>query len=195
MMSEIHAPLVVLETSRLILRPMSDIDAPLIVKWRNSKHVASMSLRSREANLTVQEHLAWLSKTRGERVDYLIELKEGHQPIGSLSWVWHQLCESHLCAESGKYIGEPLALGKGYASEAAIRWVQYAFEDIGLDCLIAITRLDNAPNIRLNQNLGFMVQSWPEQLERSSDDWVFMSLKKQEWIQMRKLSKGNEHAV
>jgi len=195
MISEVHAPLLVLETPRLILRPMSDIDSPLIVKWRNSKHVSSMSICSRQANLTVKEHLAWFSRTRSQRVDYLIELKEGHRPIGSLSWVWHELFESHLCAESGKYIGEPSVLGKGYASEAALRWVQYAFEDVGLDCLFAITRSDNTPNIKLNEKIGFVVRPWPEQIKRFSHDWIFMSLKKQEWIPMRKLSKRNDHAV
>ena len=195
MMSELRAPLVVLETPRLILRPMSDSDAPLVVKWRNSQHVASMSLRSRQASLTIEQHLAWFSRTRSERVDYVIELKEGLQPIGSLSWVWHELSKSQLCAESGKYIGEPSALGKGYASEAATRWVQYGFEDVGIDFLIAISRFDNTPNIRLYEKIGFVVRPWPEQLERSSDNWVFMSLKKHEWIQMQKLSTGSEHAV
>ena len=195
MSNKIHAPLVVLETPRLFLRPMSDSDGPLVVKWRNSEHVASMSVRSRQANLTVEEHQAWFSRSRSERVDYVIELRDGLQPIGSLSWVWHKLSDATLCAESGKYIGDPLALGKGYATEAAIRWVQYAFQDVGIDFLIAITRFDNTPNIKLNEKIGFVVRPWPEQLERTSDNWVFMSLKKQEWLQMRKLGKGNDHAI
>lgn len=179
-------PLIVLETHRLILRPMSETDASLIVQWRNSQRIASISKLSSQAGLTVEQHLAWFSRTRTERVDYVIVQKEGLQLIGSLSWSWHEHYGSQLCAEMGKYIGEASALGKGYATEATILWLQYAFQDIGIDVVFAITRFDNLPNIKLNMKLGFEVQPWPSQLKRVSDDWVFMNLTKDQWCSLQK---------
>jgi RimJ/RimL family protein N-acetyltransferase len=43
----------------------------------------------------------------------------------------------------------------GYASESARAVLEYAFDDLGLDRIIAMADPDNAPSVRLLENLGF----------------------------------------
>ena len=195
MVSKIYDACTEIKTSRLVLRPMSEADAPLVVRWRNAQHIASMSIKSVQANLTVKEHLDWFSRTREQRIDYIIELKESLHPIGGLSWVWHQFPDSRPFLEMGKYIGDPSALGKGYAIEATASWLDYAFIKIGVDDLIAITRRDNLPNIKLNRKLGFSVESWPSYFKQMPDDWIFMSLTKAKWLQSQNLNLDRKDAV
>ncbi|MFM7010082.1 MAG: GNAT family N-acetyltransferase, partial [Betaproteobacteria bacterium] len=137
----------VLDTPRLLLRPMTEGDTQTVVNWRNSEHVASMSMKGTNAILTADEHLSWFSKSRGERFDYIIEIKGANIPIGSISLTRCNYPGQKDCWELGKYIGDKSALGKGYATEAALRWVKYAFEDIKIAFIIARTRHDNIANI------------------------------------------------
>lgn len=115
-------PLHRLETERLILRPMSEVDARVIVGWRNSEHIATMSIQASNGNLTVEGQLHWFRNSRSSRVDYVIETKDDAQPIGSVSLTWRQMPACVRCGEIGKYIGDPAAFGKGFASEAVARW-------------------------------------------------------------------------
>ena len=167
-----------LMTPRLILRPMDRSDEVQVVEWRNSQHIASMSIQTFHSRLTIDDHRQWFSNSRSNRLDYIIELRDEKLPIGSLSFSWKELSDCQRCAELGKYIGDLTRLGKGYASEATARWLKYGFEDIGLSCVIARTRATNAANIKVNRRLGFAEEPWPEHFGDQSPDWIFMRLKK-----------------
>ena len=175
-----------LTTARLILRPMNQSDELQVVEWRNSQHVASMSIETSNACLTIHDHRRWFSKSRATRLDYIIELRDEKRPIGSLSFSWKELSDCRRCAELGKYIGDLASLGKGYASEATARWLQYGFEEIGLSCVIARTRATNVANIKVNKRLGFAEERWPVSLGDQSPDWLFMRLKKVDWQDAQK---------
>lgn len=172
-----------LETERLILRPMLEDDAHQVVSWRNSKHVSSMSIVTSKQTVSIEEHLSWFKKTRNSRIDYIVELKEKKIAIGSVNLTICKLSNFGKCYELGKYIGEQSALGKGYAFEAAKRWVYYAFESLATDCLISKTRSDNEANIKINKRLGFSVDVFPEELGLLPDGFVFMRLTKEQWEQ------------
>lgn len=156
-------------------------DAPLIVRWRNLPHVASMSDESHTAHLTVQKHCEWFLNTRDKRYDYVIIEKEREQPIGSVSLVRRGLVQWKEVAESGRYIGETSALRKGFAMEAAQCWIEFAFEKLGFDCVFAKTRKTNLPNIKINHKLGFVSRPWPDKLPDPGEEWLFMLLTKQKW--------------
>lgn len=150
-------PLPVLETSRLRLRPMTSHDAHIVVKWRNMPHVADMSATTRHHDLTIAEHLVWFSSTREDRIDYILELKDTSTPIGSLSFSFEPLRHGRWAGVSGRYIGEPGQLGKGYAYEAAQAWLSFGFDTLQFDLIKAVTRSDNLANIAINEKLGFEI--------------------------------------
>lgn len=171
----------VMDTERLRLRPMTEADSSLVVSWRNSGHIAAVNAQMREKRLTEEEHLVWFQETRSDRVDYIIEVKENNQPIGSLSFVWQRFPRRGLCAELGKYIGDASHLGKGYAVEAASCWLSYAFEEVGVKCVFARTRSDNVSNLRVNQKLGFRERPWPRYLNRPPGEWTLMLMSDRDW--------------
>ena len=45
--------------------------------------------------------------------------------------------------------------GKGYATEVCSRLISFGFEELGFDCIQALSHPDNLPSIRLLSSLGF----------------------------------------
>lgn len=187
-MEKLTAALPVLETPRLLLRPMTVQDAPDVVRWRNAPHVATMS-RASTAELTMEEHLEWFEATRNERLDYIIIEKGSCQAIGSVSFTRLSLPQCERGAELGKYLGESSALGRGYGVEAAQRWLRFGFEILQLDCVIARTKETNAPNISVNERLGFKLARWPGSFGAPEQGMLFMLLDCQQWSEVHQSGK------
>lgn len=165
-----------LRTSRLLLRPMSEADTDLVVRWRNAEHIAKMSRETTQGSLTERQHLEWFRRSRNLRVDYVIIRKEMEQPIGSVSFTYLVLHDFSNCGELGKYIGEASALGQGFASEATREWLKFGFEKLNFDCIVSRTRAINRANIRLNEKLGFQIQPFPNELKPVESGWLFMQI-------------------
>ena len=171
----------IIETKRLILRPMTEHDAALVVKWRNNPHVSSMNLQATK-KLTIEDHLAWFNSSRQNRVDYIIVIKSNKKPIGSVSMYWPSSIGLQNSGESGRYIGDIEELGKGYATEAAEAWIDFAFTKLFLNSVVARTHISNIPNQRINQKLGFKRESFPEGFRECENDWMLMKLEKSQWL-------------
>lgn len=167
----------VLFTDRLILRPMAVADATRVVQWRNGNHVAEFSKSKDE--ITILSHLDWFRATRSDRIDYIVLIKENLQPIGSFSYKRHEALDGNRSAEMGKYIGEHAALGKGYAKDGIGAWIEFGFNFCQFDIIVALTRSDNAPNIRINKSMGFLVER--DYIEFDIQ-WVFMVLNRSTWL-------------
>ena len=166
----------VLTTDRLVLRPMQEDDAGRVVAWRNSPHVSDVS--STQRRFDEATHREWFRSTRAERTDYVVCTKEGMNPIGSFSFKRHLQEADSRVAEMGKYIGEKSALGKGYAKEAGLAWVRFGFEYFHFAVIVAVTRGDNAANIRVNESLGFHLAE--EKVDRGVR-WIKMELTRAQW--------------
>jgi RimJ/RimL family protein N-acetyltransferase len=185
----------VLETERLVLRPMLKQDAELVVEWRNAPHVQNMSLLNTARTLTLAEHLAWFEASRSKRIDYII-CEKSLGPIGSISFCERILAGYGVSAESGKYIGDSRALGKGYATEATAVWLDFGFSALGLDTVIARTRSTNMANIKINQKFGFSVEEFPQEiLPQEPAKWIFMQLKKEESLRYLAVSANSRGAT
>lgn len=168
----------VLVTPRLRLRPMDPVDLSNVVRWRNAPHVAKSTALSTDGELTLERCREWFATTRHERLDYIIELRDGGKPIGSVSMRWLEIAGFGRCGESGRYIGEPDALGHGYATEAAAAWLNHVFETFPIDCIVARTRTSNLANIRINDRLGLRAIAWPGQFGPADKEWQFMCLER-----------------
>lgn len=171
----------VLKSDRLFLRPMSPEDAEIIVRWRNSKHVASASRLSVAVKLSLKQHRKWFTRTRNDRIDYIIILTEDNQPIGSLSFTWRKIPGLDRCAELGKFIGEKKALGQGFATEATRLWLNYGFTKLKLESVIARTNINNLANIKINQKMGFTIRPLPKAFGETSNEWICMQLTRLQW--------------
>lgn len=183
----------ILESERLILRPMIVDDAEMVVAWRNSDMVSSVSHKESKSTITVGDHLKWFQSTRDMRQDYIMVVKETDYPIGNLSFSSLKLPDRGSVVELGKYIGEASALGKKYASEATVRWLEYGFVDCDYGAVVARTLKTNSINIRINEKSGFKIQPWPIDLTNWSDEWIFMEILKQDWLQNKMTETSNEN--
>lgn len=81
---------------------------------------------------------------------WAVELKESGDFVG-----WFMLMKKrHVVPELG-YMIVRRHWGKGYASEAARRLVEFGVRDLKLPAMIATTTQDNAPSKRVLEKLGF----------------------------------------
>ena len=57
--------------------------------------------------------------------------------------------------EQGRYIGNADYLGKGYAKEAALEWLNFGFNYLKLDKIVSIHKKENLIPQKINLNIGF----------------------------------------
>jgi len=155
------APIPVLTTERLVLRPMTQADIEPL--WPALKDEANMKYWSRGPIDTLEEaraYLQWNIKSEGVSCFTLAPLTEPDQALG---WVVLMHRKSGV-AEIG-YLLHPEAHGQGYAREAVETIIKYGFENLEYRRIYADVDPDNAPSIRLLEVLGFefegrMRESW-----------------------------------
>lgn len=121
-----------LETGRLLLRPFVLSDAADIQRLAGDKAVADTTLRIPHP---YKDGMAeeWIGTHRklfneGKAVYFAINLKESGRLIGGVGL---ELNPVHEHAELGYWIAKD-HWGRGFATEAAQRILDYAFDDLGL---------------------------------------------------------------
>ena len=161
------------------LRLSEEEDIPMIVRWRNKDRVR-MNHVYREA-FTEEGQKAWKEKNidTGKAVQFIIceNRKDRHipRPIGVVHF--HGIDNTEKSAEYGIYIGEEDALGKGYASEAAVLAMEYAKESLSLKKVILRAFASNTPAIRSYSHAGFVkTEDVPQVLcsDGQKDDMIIM---------------------
>ena len=140
-----------------------------------------MMAANRASQLTIEEHLEWFDRTRENRIDYVMQLRSDGRTIGTVSLDFDVCPTQSRCAESGRILGELDLQGRGYSKEAAVRWMDFAFSHILLDCVFARIRADNAANLAIGTALGFARSPWPKWLEHPKGSWIFSVLTKKDW--------------
>src|SRR4051794_27605582 len=140
-------------TARLVLRPFRSADLkPLHAMWSQpevGRWVGGTHARMEESAEELGEHLHhqrrhgfafWAVEERetGALIGEVgLMLFEGRGPEVEIGW-----CIAHE------------AWGRGYAVEAARRWLEVGFEDLGLDRIIAVVLPENERSRRVCGRLG-----------------------------------------
>jgi len=169
----------ILENDRIILRPTVIEDADLIVKWRSDPEISKWVFSKPP---TKEEHLEWFYELKPNRLDYVICLKDSRIggflstciqkeiPIGTVNY------KNINCSyvETGKILGDRSQRGKGLAREAFTLWLKYGFEQLGFECIYARTKIANKRNIKLNIQIGFVIE------KVTDDDILVMSIRKKD---------------
>ena len=149
----------IIETERLILRPLTAGDAKAIFEgWARDKDVARFMRWNIHKN--IDETLEWLvgeeaAVTGEDTYSWGFLLKENQRLIGSGGLIYskkHQMYE----------IGYALARncwGKGLATEAARRIVEFAKDELHVKQLFATHAVDNAASGRVIEKIGFTYQN------------------------------------
>ncbi len=94
----------------------------------------------------------------------------------------------NLTAELGLMLTEAEFRGKGYATEAAKRLLDHAFEDLGLRRVSCRVMAGNAPSFSLVERLGFRPEGVQKSYQRRGDRFLDMhhfAMLKEEWFLQR----------
>ncbi len=147
----------VLEGEKVRLRPTTDADVPLLMRWLNDDQVRHWTHLSedRPEILTMDGHRQRWEGIRDDpsHLSWCIETKEGH-PIGELGLL--RIEPPHGRAELGITIGEKEYWGRGYGADAIRCVLGYVFGEMGLRRVSLITDEDNRRGIRCYEKCGFV---------------------------------------
>lgn len=174
-----------LETERLSLRPFLLSDASDVQRLAGDRAIADTTLNVPHPYEDGMAE-AWISglQTRVEDGDlsvFAVTLKTGSELVGAVTL---RIDQSMNRASLGYWIGKPY-WDVGYCTEAAIRLVQFGFEELKLHRLHA-EHLDRNPGSgRVLQKIGMVKEGIARQHMKKWDryeDLVLYGLLRSEWV-------------
>lgn len=150
-----HTTFTQFETARLILRRLRDEDLLSYLAYLNDPQVARYqtweSYSEPDAIKVIEEQKALAPGFPGQAFLFALELKETGALIGHVVLTVQE--KDHQQAEIGFTLAREFH-GKGLAREAAARVMDYAFTDLKLHRVIAITDCENDSSFALLERLG-----------------------------------------
>jgi RimJ/RimL family protein N-acetyltransferase len=146
---------VVFETDRLVLRRLTEEDAPFILRLLNEpsflEHVGDRGVRNlADARQYILSGPVASYERHGFGL-FLVEVKEGGAPIGICGLLKRDVLDE---VDLG-FAFVPESWSKGYAFESATATLAYAHDVQHLKRVVAITSQDNVASIGLLVKLGF----------------------------------------
>lgn len=143
--------MVTLETERLVLRPLaeSDLDefASIVADPVVQKYLGGP--QDRATAWWTMARILGHEVLRGWSHNAIIE-KAGNRLIGRAG-LWYP--EGWPGIEVGWMLARP-SWGKGYATEAAVAWRDWAFNSLGLSELISVIHPENLASVRVAERIG-----------------------------------------
>lgn len=145
----------VLETPRLVLRRAQREDAPAIFEYASDPEVTPlMDWRthaevSESADFIEASEKAW---ARGTEFTWLITIKPDGPPVGAIS------CRPDGCRAEIGYVLNRRYWGKGYATEAARRVMEWLFTDGAVWRACATCDVDNLASARVLEKIGMTLE-------------------------------------
>jgi ribosomal-protein-alanine N-acetyltransferase len=172
----------ILETSRLLIRPFLRSDLLAIRRIFDEAYGATVS----EPFSTTEEQQSWLEwQTLNQEWspklhqppygDLAIALKGSNEVIGSVGYVpvlcpFGQIPEFKIAAETSEcyttefglfWLVEPKHQRQGYATEAARAMIDYAFTQLHLKRIVAMTEYSNIASQKVMRKIGMRITRNP----------------------------------
>lgn len=143
-----------LESMRIYLRPLQDLDAPIMLGNTTDEEIRYMT--GTKSNFTLEQIKAHINHINNDssRYDFAICLKENDQMIGELSILDIE--------GDDKKAGFRISMssieltGKGYGTEAIKIVLQFVFEELHLNRLQLEVFSHNLRGIRAYEKVGFV---------------------------------------
>lgn len=141
-----------LETERLILRPLDESDASAIFSMRSD---ADVMRYIREPQKNIRESVDWIrlvsSRWGAERTGFCALIERDSSAFVGWCGVWS--LEETGETEIGYAVAKPF-WRRGFATEAARCFLQYAFSELDAERVVAVARPENAASIRVMEKIG-----------------------------------------
>jgi [ribosomal protein S5]-alanine N-acetyltransferase len=184
-----------LTTERLILRPLTLGDAPVVQKLAGRKEIADTTI-SIPHPYSEQQAREWISghaeaSAQGKGVAFGVELTRTNQLIGAVGL--RQIDQEHLQAEMGFWIGVNW-WGNGYATEAAKTVVRYGLQEQGLNRIYAHHMVRNPASGRVLAKVGMQREGVLRQRVRKwgiFEDVVVWAILRDDWVNTHTATPGS----
>ena len=150
----------ILETERLLLRPMQKDDADDMYAYASRADVTEYLLWSpHPCRGYTEDYLCYISSRYklGDFYDWAVVEKESGKMIGTCGFT--RFDPPHNKAEIG-YVLNPDYHGRGYATEAAGRVIAYGFEELDLHRIEARFMSGNQASLRVTEKLGMTFEGF-----------------------------------
>ena len=144
-----------IHTPRMLLRPITLEDAADVFEFRSDPEVMKYIPRPipshiEEVKTTIKMMQDFAEK--GEKLNLSMQLKDTRKVIGTIGFV--NFRKEHRRAEVGYSLNSAFHR-KGYAKEALQAILSFAFHNLHLHSIEAITDQDNIPSRSLLMSVGF----------------------------------------
>ena len=148
--------MIVLETSRLLLRPWEETDAESL--YRYAKDPAVGPIAGWPPHTSVENSREIIRTILSAPETYAVVLKQTGEPVGSIGLMFGDTVHSADIAdgeaEIGYWIGVPF-WGQGLIPEAVRRLLRHGFEDLGLQAVWCGYYDGNTQSRRVQEKCGF----------------------------------------
>lgn len=153
-----------LHTERLSLRAMHPIDAEDMYDYSRRPEVTKYLLWTEHKNVGYTKDYLFYVGTRyalGDFYDWAIIDLESRRMIGTCGFT--RIDAANDCAEIG-YVLNPDFHGKGYATEAVKKIIDFGFSELSLNRIEARFMKGNEASLRLMQRVGMTFEGYMRDL-------------------------------
>ena len=140
-----------LETDRLILRPLREKDIEEIYAMRSDADVMRFIRQPQNRAESVNWVELVSSRWADEQIGFCAILEKPSKKFAGWCGIWRLKETNEL--EIGYAVAKQL-WGKGLATEAALGFLDYAFEKLKPEKIVAVARPENAASRRVMEKLG-----------------------------------------
>ncbi len=144
----------VLETARLLLRPLAKEDAVDMFDYARRQDTSRFLLWSPHPSLAyTRSYLAMIGRfyRKGQFFDWAVVERSSGRMIGTCGFT--RLAEQHKTGEIG-YVLNPDYHGRGYATEAVEAVIRFGFETLELNRIEGRYMVENLPSRRVMERCG-----------------------------------------
>ena len=176
-----------IQGKKVTLRPVSDADVPLIHQWMNHPEVWRYMDYERPFSLEDVRQDIETARQEGQPFTILV----GDRPIGRIGLnrfrPRDRICALYL------FIGEPSYWGHGYARDACMTILEFAFDRMDLHQVELWTLADNVRAIPMYRKCGFVPEATLRQRSFKGGEWIdhlIMSVNRDEFENARQAWNG-----
>lgn len=146
------------------IRPLEEKDAYTSVKWRNDKDVFKYTGTVYDQEITIESELSWIKKVMKNTNEYRCAIEVDGIYVGNiyLTDITDNDAQYHI------FIGNKDCWGKGVATAASKKILQYAFNVLHLRFVYLMVHQNNYNALALYSKLGFK--------RKENENMVFMRM-------------------
>ncbi len=151
-MPEEAARVVFLKGHKVVLRPVEETDLPHMQRWINDAEITRGLLQI--FPMSMQDEREWLEKMRKNATGFILAIEtQAGRHIGSMGM--HGISWRDGTAFTGTLIGEKDCWGQGYATDAKMQLLHFAFHTLNLRKIYSSALEFNTASWRYNLKCGY----------------------------------------